>query len=95
MAYTASEHAIVYLNTMSVAELVLPSTSTSSAGLGMGRVGMGALSGLGGYVSLGLGGKAAKPSVIQLSDGEVLITKDCKLSLEGLRGSNFLMQLFA
>jgi Vam6/Vps39-like protein vacuolar protein sorting-associated protein 39 len=76
LAYGPADHAIVYLNTMSVAELSLPSTSSPNAGLGMAKVGMGALTGLGGY--MGLGVKTTKPSVIQLEDGEALVTKDCK-----------------
>ena len=76
LAYGPTDHAIVYLNTMSVAELSLPSTGNPNAGLGMAKVGMGALSGLGGY--MGLGTKANKPSVIQLGDGETLVTKECE-----------------
>lgn len=85
MAYTTTEHAIAYLTTDSVAELSLPSSSSTTAqavvssvtGLGMGKVGMNALSGWGGYV--GLGPKAPKPSVIQLSEGEVLVTREGQL----------------
>lgn len=79
LGYGPTDHAIVYLNTMSVAELNLSPANNSNAGLGMAKVGMGALSGLGGY--MGLGTKANKPSVIQLEDGETLVTKECELDI--------------
>ncbi|KAF9509816.1 hypothetical protein BS47DRAFT_1411338 [Hydnum rufescens UP504] len=84
LAYGPADHAIVYLNTMSVAELSFPSTSSANAGLGMAKVGMGALTGLGGY--MGLGVKANKPSVIQLGDGEALVTKESTSTFIGSDG---------
>jgi len=82
MGYTPTDHALAYLNTMSVAELSLPSSavmsSSTSAG-GMGKVGINALTGFGGYV-VGLASKTQKPSIIQLAEEEVLVTKECKQS---------------
>lgn len=43
----------------------------------MGKVGINALTGLGGYV-VGLASKTQKPSVVHISEGEVLVTKECK-----------------
>lgn len=83
MGYTPADHAIAYLNTMSVAELVLPSSTTisSSTSAGsMGKVGINALTGLGGYM-VSLASKTQKPSVIQLAEGEVLVTKESTLVL--------------
>lgn len=37
---------------------------------------MGALSGLGGYMTLGLGAKTIKPCALRIKDNEVLIAKD-------------------
>lgn len=83
MGYTPTDHAIAYLTTMSVAELTLPTntaiTASSSAG-SMGKVGINALTGLGGYV-VGLASKTQKPSVIHLNDGEVLVTKESESKL--------------
>lgn len=58
---------------MSVTELALPAAPPSTnSGIG------GALSGLGGYMTLGLGAKA-KPAVYRVNeDGEFAILKDCK-----------------
>ncbi|KAL5525933.1 hypothetical protein ACEPAG_7271 [Sanghuangporus baumii] len=72
LAYTASDHVLFYLETMTAAELTMPvnmPTSTSSGGYGMSS-----LSGLGGYMSLGLAAKA-KPMAVTVGD-EVLIPKD-------------------
>jgi hypothetical protein len=73
LAYTLTENVLLSLETMTLSELALPTASSVSvASLGMG---MGALSGLGGYMTLGLGAKA-KPSVVKINEGEVLIPKD-------------------
>lgn len=82
MAYTQTEHAILYMETMSIADVNLPTTvhpSTSavlSTGLS-GAVGlsMNAFSGLGGYMKSGLLGQA-KPTVIKTAEGEFVIPKD-------------------
>ena len=58
---------------MSVTELTL---SQPPAPVGAAALGKGALSGLTGYMSLGLGPKA-KPSVFKVSEsGETVVTKD-------------------
>jgi len=69
------------LETMTISEIALPNTNTATvAGIGMG-MGMGAaFSGLGGYMSLGLGAKEKKPCIVRVDDGEVLIPKDSKSS---------------
>ena len=79
-AYTATDHAVFSLDSLSSSELELPSppaTNAPSAGANLGSVGLGmgmtALTGLGGYV--GLGAKA-KPTVVKISEGEVLIPKE-------------------
>lgn len=78
MAYTQTEHAILYLETMSIADVVLPTTlhpSTSTGLTGAMGMGMNAFSGLGGYVTLGLLAKS-KPTVIKTAEGEFVIPKD-------------------
>jgi len=78
MAYTQTEHALLFLETMSIADIMLPTAlhPSTSAGLGgaMG-LGMNAFSGLGGYMTLGLGAKN-KPSIIKTAEGEFVILKD-------------------
>lgn len=78
MAYTQTDHALLYLETMSTADIVVPSTAAPGASTGLGGAmgyGMTAFSGLGGYMTLGLGAKA-KPTVIRIAEGEFLIPKD-------------------
>ena len=70
-----TEYAVLYLSTMSVAELVIPSIPSAAMGIGMGKVGMGAFSGFSGYMTLGLG-RGVKPLVIELQEGEVLVNKE-------------------
>ena len=80
MAYTQTEHAILYLETMSIADVALPTTvhPTASTGLsGAVGLGMNAFSGLGGYVTLGLLAKS-KPTVIKTAEGEFVIPKDSR-----------------
>lgn len=71
LAYTATEHVLFYLETMSTAELTMPVHVPSSTSTGYG---MNALSGLGGYMSLGLAAKA-KPLALTIGEN-VLIPKD-------------------
>ena len=66
-AYSLTEHAIFSLKTMTPVEITLPSTTTTT--------GMGAFSGLTGYMTLGLGAKA-KPSLLTINESEALIVKD-------------------
>jgi len=83
MAYTQTEHAILYMETMSIADVTLPTTLHSGASTGLsGAVGLGmnAFSGLGGYVRSGLLGQA-KPIIIKTADGEFVIPKDSTHSL--------------
>ena len=56
--------------TVDVTTPIATAASTNSIGMGMG-----ALSGLGGYMTLGLGAKA-KPNVININENEALISKD-------------------
>ena len=66
-AYSLTEHAIFSLKTMALVDIALPATTTAT--------GMGAFSGLTGYMTLGLGTKA-KPSLLTTKESEVLIVKD-------------------
>lgn len=68
-AYSLTEHAIFSLKTMTPVDVTLPTTTTAT--------GMGAFSGLTGYMTLGLGAKA-KPSLLTIKESEVLIVKDSK-----------------
>ena len=70
-AYSLTEHATFSLKTMTPVEITLPTTTTTT--------GMGAFSGLTGYMTLGLGAKA-KPSLLTTKESEVLVAKDSKLS---------------
>ncbi|KAF8841813.1 hypothetical protein BDN67DRAFT_900734 [Paxillus ammoniavirescens] len=75
-AYSPTEHAIFSLENSTTVDVTMPApvpTSSSSTGLGMGT-----FSGLGlsNYMSLGLGGKAAKPGLARVGDGEVVIIKE-------------------
>lgn len=73
LAYEA-EHVLFSLDTMSTTEIAsIPTTTKSVAGIG--NVGMGALSGLGGYMTLGLGSKL-RPCVTNVGDAQVLVVKD-------------------
>ena len=66
-AYSLTEHAIFSLKTKTSADIALPTTTTTT--------GMGAFSGLTGYMTLGLGAKA-KPSLLTTKESEVLIARD-------------------
>lgn len=73
LAYEA-DHVLFSLDTMSTIEIAsAPATIKSVAGIG--NVGMGALSGLGGYMTLGLGSKL-RPCVTNVGDAQVLVAKD-------------------
>lgn len=61
---------------MSTTEIALPAPPLAQGSTGIGAMGMGAFSGLGGYMTLGLGAKA-KPAVYKVSDdGEFVVLKD-------------------
>ena len=68
-AYSLTEHATFSLKTLTTVEITLPTTTTTT--------GMGAFSGLTGYMTLGLGAKA-KPSLLTIKESEVLVAKDSK-----------------
>lgn len=74
MAYSTTEHVLFSLETMSASELTLPSASASAASA-IGNMGMGALTGLGGYMSLAMGAKV-KPVLLKMEDGVVLVPRD-------------------
>jgi len=80
MSYTVSEYAILAIDSMSVSEppAPAPSVNVPTTVGGMASLGKGALSGLGGYMTLGLGAKA-KPSVIKITEGEFALTKESEL----------------
>jgi hypothetical protein len=61
------------LKTLTATDITLPAPQASSV------PGMGALSGLTGYMTLGLGAKA-KPCMTCISDSEAFIAKDGKLT---------------
>jgi hypothetical protein len=69
-----TDHVLFSLDTMSTIEIALAPTMSKS-GAGIGNVGMGAFTGLGGYMSLGLGSKL-KPCITNIGDAEVLVPKD-------------------
>ena len=68
-AYSLTEHAIFSLKTMTSVDTTLPAATTTT--------GIGAFSGLTGYMTLGLGAKA-KPSLLTIKESEVLVIKDSK-----------------
>ncbi|KJA16870.1 hypothetical protein HYPSUDRAFT_46906 [Hypholoma sublateritium FD-334 SS-4] len=68
-AYSPTEYAMFSMRTMTATEIVTPLPITGSG------TAMNALTGLTGYMTLGLGTKA-KPAVVKISDEEVLIAKD-------------------
>ncbi|KIJ07903.1 hypothetical protein PAXINDRAFT_164538 [Paxillus involutus ATCC 200175] len=75
-AYSPTEHAIFSLENSTTVDVTMPApvpTSSSSTGLGMGT-----FSGLGlsNYMTLGLGAKAAKPGLVRVGDGEVVIIRE-------------------
>ncbi|CCL98167.1 uncharacterized protein FIBRA_00161 [Fibroporia radiculosa] len=72
--YSVSDYALFSLRTSTMTELTMPVASAPSVS-GISNMGMGALSGLGGYMTLGLGTKT-RPCVIRVQEGEVLVAKD-------------------
>lgn len=73
LAY-GGDHVLFSLDSMSMIEIYSAPT-TSRSGAGIGNVGMSALSGLGGYMTLGLGSKL-RPCVTNVGVENVLIAKD-------------------
>jgi hypothetical protein len=70
-AYSPTEYAIFSIPTMTAVDIMTPLPVTGSG------TAMNALTGLTGYMTLGLGAKA-KPGVIRVTDSEFLIAKDGK-----------------
>ena len=74
MGYTPTDYVIYSIKQRSTVDVVTPiHAATSSASLG--GMGMGALSGLGGYI--GLGAKA-KPCALRIDDKEGFIARESK-----------------
>ena len=72
--YTPSDYILFSLQTMTPVDISFPmATSTSAASIG--SMGMSAFSGLGGYMTLGLGAKA-KPNALRVTETEFLIAKE-------------------
>ena len=65
------DYALYSLKTRAVTEITVP----AHAGVSTSGMGMGALSGLGGYIGLGT---KPKPCVVRVNDGEALIAKDSR-----------------
>lgn len=72
--HTPTDYCVTSLKTSTTVDISTPIPTTTS-GTAMSAMGIGAFSGLGGYMTLGLGAKA-KPNVINVSESEALITKD-------------------
>lgn len=71
LGYSPTEYAVFALEKLTVTEIVTPAQATTTI------TGMGAFSGLSGYMTLGLGAKP-KPGILRLSETEVVIVKDSK-----------------
>jgi hypothetical protein len=71
--YTPTEYAIFSLQSLSATEISTPALAASTA------AGIGALTGLTGYMTLGLGTKV-KPCLVQIDSG-TLITKESKSTI--------------
>lgn len=72
--HTPTDYAVTSLTTSTTVDVSTPIPTATSTG-SVGGMGMGALSGLGSYMTLGLGAKA-KPCVVSLNESEALIAKD-------------------
>ena len=72
--HTPSDYCLTSLKTSLTVDVTTPIPSATSGS----SIGIGALSGLGGYMTLGLGAKA-KPNVINIRDDEAIIAKDSEL----------------
>lgn len=66
---------------MTTSDISFPITAGTSAA-SIGSIGMSAFSGLGGYMTLGLGAKA-KPNALRVNDTEFLIAKERKFDARG------------
>ena len=71
LGYSPTEYAVFTLEKLTATEIVTPAQATTAL------TGMGAFSGLSGYMTLGLGTKP-KPGILRLGETEVVIVKDSK-----------------
>ena len=70
--YLPVDYALFSLKTRTTTEISIPGHAGIAAA-GISSMGMGAFSGLGGYIGLG---SKPKPCVLRIDDGEALIAKD-------------------
>ncbi|OCH95424.1 hypothetical protein OBBRIDRAFT_816580 [Obba rivulosa] len=71
--YSPTEYAVFSLKTSTTTDIVTPIPAAPAVGIT--NMGKGALSGLGGYMTLGLGTKP-KPCVVSVSESEALVGKE-------------------
>lgn len=71
LGYSPTDYAVFSLEKLTATEIVTPAQATTT------MAGMGAFSGLSGYMTLGLGAKP-KPGILRLSESEVVVVKDSK-----------------
>lgn len=71
LGYSPTDYAVFSLEKLTATEIVTPAQATTT------MAGMGAFSGLSGYMTLGLGAKP-KPGILRLSESEVVVAKDSK-----------------
>ncbi|KAI0714450.1 hypothetical protein C8T65DRAFT_644360 [Cerioporus squamosus] len=81
--HTPTDYCLTSMKTSITVDVTTPIPATSSTN--SISMGMGALSGLGGYMTLGLGAKT-RPNVINVNEDEALITKDNNGFLVGREG---------
>ena len=74
LGYSPTDYAIYSLKSRATVDVTTPVHAPTTTS-GLGGMGMGALSGLGGYI--GLGAKA-KPSALSISEKECFIAKESK-----------------
>ena len=79
LGYTPTDYVLFSLRTRTAIDIATPVPVTSSTS----SMAIGALSGWGGYMTLGLGAKQ-KPCVLKVTDTEVLIAKDSELNSPAL-----------
>ena len=72
--HTPTDYCVTSLKTSITVDVTTPIATVTSGG-SISTMGMGAFSGLGGYMTLGLGAKA-KPMLLKMENDEVLIPHD-------------------
>lgn len=75
LAYSPTDYTVFSVDKLTTTDVTTPVQATTS------MAGMGAFTGLTGYMTLGLGAKP-KPEVQRLSEQEVLIAKDSEFCFE-------------